>query len=179
MQEVLNLKKEQFNLRFQRATGQLENTARVRVVRRDIARAEDARRPEARRARSRNQICRSEYSSGIVVSDKQEKTVVVKVERRFHASAFEEDGAAHEELSRARRGQVLQGRRHRLDRGDAADLALEALGGRRSCRRRRQGSSAAARRRADEPSRTRFNSSRGINTPPGVVRNRRTGRKPI
>jgi large subunit ribosomal protein L29 len=38
-QEVLNLKKEQFNLRFQRATGQLENTARVRVVRRDIARA--------------------------------------------------------------------------------------------------------------------------------------------
>jgi large subunit ribosomal protein L29 len=38
-QEVANLKKEQFNLRFQRATGQLENTARVRVVRRDIARA--------------------------------------------------------------------------------------------------------------------------------------------
>ena len=36
--EVLKLKKEQFNLRFQRATGQLENTARVRVVRRDIAR---------------------------------------------------------------------------------------------------------------------------------------------
>jgi len=32
------LKKEQFNLRFQRATGQMENTARVRVVRRDIAR---------------------------------------------------------------------------------------------------------------------------------------------
>ena len=37
--EVLKLKKEQFNMRFQRATGQLENTARVRVVRRDIARA--------------------------------------------------------------------------------------------------------------------------------------------
>ena len=37
-QEFLNLKKEQFNLRFQRAAGQLENTARVRVVRRDIAR---------------------------------------------------------------------------------------------------------------------------------------------
>jgi len=32
------LKKEQFNLRFQRATGQLENTSRVRTVRRDIAR---------------------------------------------------------------------------------------------------------------------------------------------
>ncbi len=37
-QELLGLKKEQFNLRFQRATGQLQNTARVRIVRRDIAR---------------------------------------------------------------------------------------------------------------------------------------------
>jgi large subunit ribosomal protein L29 len=36
--EVAKLKKEQFNLRFQRATGQLENTARIRQVRRDIAR---------------------------------------------------------------------------------------------------------------------------------------------
>jgi len=36
--ELASLKKEQFNLRFQRATGQLENTARVRQVRRDIAR---------------------------------------------------------------------------------------------------------------------------------------------
>jgi large subunit ribosomal protein L29 len=36
--QLANLKKEQFNLRFQRATGQLENTARVRAVRRDIAR---------------------------------------------------------------------------------------------------------------------------------------------
>jgi large subunit ribosomal protein L29 len=36
--EALKLKKERFNLRFQRATGQLENTARVRQVRRDIAR---------------------------------------------------------------------------------------------------------------------------------------------
>ncbi|HKH82017.1 MAG TPA: 50S ribosomal protein L29 [Methylovirgula sp.] len=38
-QEILSLKKEQFNLRFQRATGQLQDTARVRIVRRDIARA--------------------------------------------------------------------------------------------------------------------------------------------
>ena len=37
--EVLKLKREQFNLRFRRATGQLENTATVRAVRRDIARA--------------------------------------------------------------------------------------------------------------------------------------------
>jgi len=37
-EQLAKLKKEQFNLRFQRASGQLENTARVRVVRRDIAR---------------------------------------------------------------------------------------------------------------------------------------------
>ncbi|MAZ04529.1 MAG: 50S ribosomal protein L29 [Sneathiella sp.] len=36
--ELLQLKKEQFNLRFQKASGQLENTARQRQVRRDIAR---------------------------------------------------------------------------------------------------------------------------------------------
>ncbi len=36
--QLLDLKKEAFNLRFQRASGQLENTARVREVRRDIAR---------------------------------------------------------------------------------------------------------------------------------------------
>jgi large subunit ribosomal protein L29 len=37
-EQLLDLKKEQFNLRFQKATGQLENTARVGQVRRDIAR---------------------------------------------------------------------------------------------------------------------------------------------
>jgi len=36
--ELLRLRKEQFNLRFQRATGQLENTSRIQIVRRDIAR---------------------------------------------------------------------------------------------------------------------------------------------
>ena len=36
--KLMELKKEQFNLRFQKATGQLENTARIRQVRRDIAR---------------------------------------------------------------------------------------------------------------------------------------------
>jgi large subunit ribosomal protein L29 len=40
--ELIKLKKEQFNLRFQRATGQLANTARVREVRRDIARIKTA-----------------------------------------------------------------------------------------------------------------------------------------
>ena len=36
--QLLDLKKEAFNLRFQRASGQLENTARIRQVRHDIAR---------------------------------------------------------------------------------------------------------------------------------------------
>jgi len=38
LSELTKLKKEQFNLRFQQATGQLENTARVRQGRKDIAR---------------------------------------------------------------------------------------------------------------------------------------------
>ncbi len=37
-EDLVNLKKEAFNLRFQQATGQLENTARMRSVRRDVAR---------------------------------------------------------------------------------------------------------------------------------------------
>ena len=41
--QLAKLKKEQFNLRFQRASGQLENTARVREVRRDIARVKTIR----------------------------------------------------------------------------------------------------------------------------------------
>ena len=52
MTELENLKKEQFNLRFQRASGQLENTARMRQVRRDIARiqtiAAEKQRAEAK-----------------------------------------------------------------------------------------------------------------------------------
>ncbi len=38
MDEVVKLKKEHLNLRFQRASGQLENTARLRQIRREIAR---------------------------------------------------------------------------------------------------------------------------------------------
>jgi large subunit ribosomal protein L29 len=45
-----DLKKEQFNLRFQRASGQLENTARVGVVRRDIARIKTVMHAKAKKA---------------------------------------------------------------------------------------------------------------------------------
>ena len=47
---LMSLKKEAFNLRFQRATGQLENTSRVRQVRRDIARIKTTMRAMARSA---------------------------------------------------------------------------------------------------------------------------------
>jgi len=45
--ELLSLKKEQFNLRFQQATGQLENTANVRKVRRSIAQVKTILRQKA------------------------------------------------------------------------------------------------------------------------------------
>ncbi|MFQ5958397.1 MAG: 50S ribosomal protein L29 [Alphaproteobacteria bacterium] len=47
-EQLTALKKEAFNLRFQKATGQLENTARVRQVRRDIARVKTILREKAR-----------------------------------------------------------------------------------------------------------------------------------
>lgn len=48
--EILKLKKEQFNMRFQKATGQLENTARVGKVRRDIARMKTVLNEQAAKA---------------------------------------------------------------------------------------------------------------------------------
>jgi len=57
-EEVDTLGKEIFNLRFQRASGQLENTARVRQVRRDIARIKtilgERRRPAISQAKARS-----------------------------------------------------------------------------------------------------------------------------
>ncbi len=50
--ELVKLKKEQFNLRFQRATGQLENTARMRQIRRDIARIQTIARVKQAEAAS-------------------------------------------------------------------------------------------------------------------------------
>jgi large subunit ribosomal protein L29 len=46
--DLVTLQKEAFNLRFQRASGQLENTARVRAVRHDIARVETFLHQKAR-----------------------------------------------------------------------------------------------------------------------------------
>ena len=56
--ELVKLKKEQFNLRFQAASGQLENTARVRQIRRDIARIQTvARQKSAKIGKFRDWIC--------------------------------------------------------------------------------------------------------------------------
>jgi large subunit ribosomal protein L29 len=48
--ELTSLKKEQFNLRFQRANGQVENTGRIRVLRRDIARIQTVLNEQRRKA---------------------------------------------------------------------------------------------------------------------------------
>jgi large subunit ribosomal protein L29 len=48
--ELLSLRKEQFNLRFQKATGQLNNTSRVRAVRRDVARIKTLLRQQSAKA---------------------------------------------------------------------------------------------------------------------------------
>lgn len=51
---LLDLRKEQFNLRFQRATGQLEATGRIRVVRRDIAKIKTIQAERKRAASTSN-----------------------------------------------------------------------------------------------------------------------------
>ena len=50
--ELAKLKKEQFNLRFQKASGQLEKTSRVKEVRRDIARVKTIARQKAAEAKA-------------------------------------------------------------------------------------------------------------------------------
>ena len=90
--QLLKLKKEQFNLRFQRASGQLENTSRVRT------RAPRHRPLADRRAcaacRRRQKRCEGvtrmpkRVLQGVVVSDKNDKTVVVEVERRYTHPLF-------------------------------------------------------------------------------------------
>ena len=116
--EIERLKKEQFNLRFQRATGQLENTARVRQVRRDIARLTTV----AGRKRSESKGLRDmpkRVLQGTVVSDKNDKTVVVRVERRFTHPLFKKTVRrskkyhAHDAENKHKVGEIG------ADRGDA------------------------------------------------------------
>ena len=92
-EELVKLKKEQFNLRFQAASGQLENTARVRVgaprhrARDDVRPAEAGQLPPSTAAERRTNMPKR-VLQGVVVSDKNDKTVVVEVERRFTHPLF-------------------------------------------------------------------------------------------
>ena len=86
-QQLGDLKREQFNLRFQSATNQLEKPRRVREVRRTIARIKTLQTNAPARAANRRRAKESmrmpkRVLSGTVVSDKADKTVVVRVERR-------------------------------------------------------------------------------------------------
>ena len=76
--EVLKLKKEQFNLRFQRATGQLENTSRVRVIRRDVARLKTI----ARQKRSGQEPAVKAESGSVPAPEKKAKTAKLRAAAR-------------------------------------------------------------------------------------------------
>ena len=77
------LKKESFNLRFQKATGQLENTSRMQVVRRDAARVKTILNQKAAARREGKPEMPKRILQGTVTSDKNEQTITVLVERRF------------------------------------------------------------------------------------------------
>jgi small subunit ribosomal protein S17 len=89
--DLVKLKKESFNLRFQQATGQLENVARMRQVRRDAARvltvlnqkAADAAGDSKAATRPGSPEMPKRVLFGTVTSDKNDQTVTVLIERRF------------------------------------------------------------------------------------------------
>ena len=74
-EKLKEAKEELFNLRFQAATGQLDNNSRLRIVKREIARMSEKTTAQERNHRK--------VREGYVVSDKMDKTVVVAVENRF------------------------------------------------------------------------------------------------
>ena len=83
-EELIKLKKESFNLRFQKASGQLENTARVRFVRRNIARVKTVIAEKAANSTQQwRKIMPKRILQGVVTSNANEKTLTVQVERRF------------------------------------------------------------------------------------------------
>ena len=143
------LKEELFNLRFQNATGQLDNSARLGQVRKDIARVETLLREReiaaaealgteqetedglTRRTERHNP---RKVREGIVVSTKMDKTVVVavvdRVRHRRYGKTLQRTRRlyAHDEANDAREGD-----RVRRD-GDAPAVEAEALAGRRGPR---------------------------------------------
>ena len=79
--QLQELKKEALNLRFQRASGQLETTARIKQVRRDIARIHTVICERSKNV-VQGQIMPKRVLQGVVISDKTDKTLTVRVERK-------------------------------------------------------------------------------------------------
>jgi small subunit ribosomal protein S17 len=112
LQQLRTFKEELFNLRFQNATGQLENTARIPQVRRAIARCETLLRAreiaaaEATEPRPNGRKVRE----GIVVSAKMDKTIVVavvdRVQHRRYGKTLQRTKRlyAHDDANDAREG---------------------------------------------------------------------------
>ena len=71
----------------------------MREIRRDIARIRDRAVRWPGQSNKEFEQCRSAYLQGVVVSDKNDKTIVVEVERRLDAPGAEEDGATVQEVS--------------------------------------------------------------------------------
>ena len=114
------LKEELFNLRFQLATGQLENTARIKEVRKSIARIKTVLREQADKlwkeaissmTEERNQ--RKVYQ-GRVVSDKMDKTITVVVETKKNhpiygkRMKYSKKYKAHDENNEAKIGDIVK-----------------------------------------------------------------------
>ena len=114
-EKIVSLREELFNLRFQLATGQLENPMRIREVRKTIAGCpqgmtvnpkEDLTVAEERRMRKVRQ--------GIVVSDKMDKTVVVAIERKVPHKLYKKSinttskFKAHDENNECRIGDTVR-----------------------------------------------------------------------
>jgi small subunit ribosomal protein S17 len=119
---LLNLKKEQFNLRFQKATGQLENTlARQRSPQGYRAHQDHAAQKQAGKGLRRPNMPKR-ILQGVVVSDKHDKTVVVRVERRFAHPVLKKTVRRSKKYHAHDENNSLQGRRHRFHRRMRADL---------------------------------------------------------
>src|SRR3954465_10668164 len=125
---ILNLKKERFNLRFQRATGQLENTSRLREARRDIARIKTV--AAQTRAKKKQEAYEDAETYFAGRGRQRQASQDHRGARRspLHAPDLQEDDPPFEELPRARREQRVQAGRHGVDRGIEADFEVEALG---------------------------------------------------
>ena len=108
-QQIETLKDELFNLRFQQATGQLTNTARLKTVKKDIARMKTVLTERELMERSNRKVYR-----GTVVSDKMDKTITVVVEtKKTHPLygkrvKYSKKFKAHDENNEARMGDKVE-----------------------------------------------------------------------